>query len=74
MYTGDKECVHIYQTEDNTTLYKVAALITWYGLDEFPDSCYDATLGISSTKDISEPIGTRSFTLYDNRHGGNLSS
>lgn len=64
MYTGDKECVHIYQTEDNTTLYKVAALITWYGLDEFPDSCYDATLGISSTKDISEPIGTVREALH----------
>lgn len=49
-------------------------------LDEFPDSCYDATLGISSTKDISEPIGTvrealqGGITLYDNRQGGNLSS
>lgn len=47
-------------------------------LDEFPDSCYDATLGISSTKDISEPIGTvrealqGGITLYDNRQGGNL--
>ena len=49
-------------------------------LDEFPDSCYDVTLGISSTKDISEPIGTvrealqGGITLYDNRQGGNLSS
>lgn len=35
------ECVHIYQTEDNTTLYKVAALITWYGLGgEFSNMWY----------------------------------
>lgn len=41
MYTGDKECVHIYQTEDNTTLNKVAALITWYGLGgEFSNMWY----------------------------------
>lgn len=35
------ECVHIYQTEDSTTLYKVAALITWYGLGgEFSNMWY----------------------------------
>ena len=49
-------------------------------LEEFPDSCYDTTLGISSTKDISEPIGVvrealqRGVILYVNRQRSSLSS
>lgn len=49
-------------------------------LEEFPDSCYDITLGISSTKDISEPIGVvcealqRGVILYENRQRSSLSS